>query len=98
AVLGGNVADALMASAMADFAVAETKRAQASPKDLTIMGGIKMTHATNLRMAGAAMGEAAEALELESENPALLAARKFLEDRNKPDGRGLTSAPTEEGK
>jgi hypothetical protein len=86
AVLGGNVADALMASAMADFAVAETKRAQASPKDLTIMGGIKMTHATNLRMAGAALGDAAEAVELEAEDPRRLAfveRLKQLADKTK---------------
>lgn len=83
AVLGANVADALMQSAMADFAVAETKRSQASPKDLTIMGGIKMTHATNLRLAGAGVADAAEAVELEADNPALAAARKFLEERTK---------------
>ena len=75
-------AQELLGSAAGDIALAETKKHDASYKDLNIGAGIKMTHAVNLKLAG--MGGAMDnAIELEAENEKLAQAREFLK-RLKP--------------
>jgi hypothetical protein len=74
-------AETLAGSAMADIALAETKKHDASHKDLMVSAGIKLTHAANFKMIGAAAGDETAAIHLEEENEKLTAARKFLEAR-----------------
>lgn len=70
-------AQELASSAAADFALAETKRDQASYKDLNIGAGIKMTHAMGLKLAGVG-STMDDVIELEAENEKLTQAREFL--------------------
>lgn len=74
-------ATTLAASAAADIALAETKKHEASYKDLHVGAGIKLTHAAAFKMIGAAAGDETAAIQLEEENEKLAAARKFLEGR-----------------
>ena len=80
AAFSGELANALVSSAMADIAAAQTKRDTASYKDQHIAAGIKLTHAAAMKLIGAGGGEEAVNV-VEAENPALLQARKWLEDR-----------------
>jgi hypothetical protein len=77
ATTANGIADVLANSAMADIALADTKKHGATYKDLHIGAGIKLTHHTNLKLVGASGGDAA-AVEVEVENPALTEARKWL--------------------
>ncbi len=80
-------AQELLASAGADIALAETKRSEASYKDLHIGAGIKLTHAGALKAAsGGELG--AETIEIEAEDPKVLAARAFLESKRTPNNQG----------
>lgn len=81
AVFSNEHAEVLARSAMADFALADAKREEAGPKDLAIIGGIKMTHAANLKLVGAGGGADAAAIEVKEEDPDVIAMRKFLENR-----------------
>lgn len=80
ATAADKIADVLANSAMADIALADTKKHGASYKDLHIGAGIKLTHHTNLKLVGASNGDTA-AVDLETENPALDKARQWLEQR-----------------
>lgn len=79
AVFSNEHAEVLARSAMADFALAEARREEAGPKDLAIIGGIKMTHAANLKLVGAGGGADAAAIEVKEEDPDVISMRKFLE-------------------
>lgn len=76
-----SIADALASSAMADFALAETKKHDASYAQLQVGGGIKLTHYANLKLLGAAGSGDAAAHDVAAENPLLESARKWLEAR-----------------
>lgn len=70
-------AEALAADAMADLAVARTKRLSAGFKDLHIAAGIKLTHATALKvMSAGASDPNAGAVDVETLDPA---RQKFLD-------------------
>lgn len=77
-----SIADALASSAMADFALAETKKHEASYAQLQVGGGIKLTHYANLKLLGAAGNTDSAAHDLEAENPLLEKAKRFLEMQN----------------
>lgn len=97
--ISGQIADALAASAMGDLALADTKKHNASYKDLGIVAGIKLTHSMAFKLGGAA-GDDTTTVELEQENEKLASARKFLEARKpKPQmGTDETQIKPEEGK
>lgn len=76
AAFGRQHAEVLSSSAMADIALAQTKRSSASFKDLHIAAGIKLTHAANINL-GASAAEP-DAIDVEGENPQLAKAREFL--------------------
>jgi hypothetical protein len=84
----------LAADAMADIAVARTKRDTASFKDLHIAAGIKLTHAQSLKLAGAGAVDDGNVIQLEEENPKLEAARRFLQNRASAEC-GMRSAAEE---
>jgi hypothetical protein len=63
----------LMASAGADISMSETKRHEASYKDLGIVGGIKLTHVANLKLASVG-GQVDGAIDVTNEDEEL---RKF---------------------
>lgn len=65
-------AEALAADAMADIAVARTKRDEASYKDLHIAAGIKLTHAQSLKLLGAGSADPTPTT-IEAEDPRRLA-------------------------
>lgn len=78
-------AQVLAGSAMADIALAETKKHEAGHKDLMIAADIKLKHAQSLKMIGAAAADdSVSTVEAEEENENLKAARKFLEAQVKP--------------
>lgn len=81
AVFSQHYSDTLAASAMSDLAFAQTKRDEAGYKDLHIGAGIKLTHATALKMISAGGEDRETALQLEEENPALVKAREWLKGR-----------------
>lgn len=72
---------ALVSSAMADIALADTRRSTAGHKDLHIAAGIKLTHAQSLKLLSAGNVDEGNVIQLEEENPKLVEARKFLEAR-----------------
>lgn len=91
AVFSQQYSDTLAASAMSDLAFAQTKRDSAGYKDLHIGAGIKLTHATALKMIGAG-GEDADGLtQLEEENPALVKAREWLKRRRRSNQSSVSS-------
>lgn len=91
----------LASSAMGDIALAQTKRDKASYKDLHIAAGIKLTHATALKMIGAAgsLGEGGH-VENEVESEALVQARRVADQiwqeeqaKANPDAGAESPAP-----
>lgn len=83
-------AQELLGGAASDFALAETKKHEASYKDLNIGAGIKMTHAVNLKLAGVGAGST-DVIELEAENEKLVKAREFLKLRSaNPENQSTT--------
>lgn len=94
--ISGQIADALASSAMGDLALADTKKHNASYKDLGIVAGIKLTHSMAFKLGGAA-GDDTTTVELEQENEKLAQARKFLEARKpKPTELGTQELKKEE--
>lgn len=78
AAFSEDYAKELLASAAGDIALADTKKHEASYKDLHIGAGIKLTHAQNLKATMGA-GDLQPVTDIEAENPALASARKLLE-------------------
>jgi hypothetical protein len=74
-------ADELQASAASDIALADTKKHEASYKDLHIGAGIKLTHATALKLTVSGVDPNDGVIDLEEENPTLQKARQFLKAR-----------------